>query len=114
MLLCHRTPDRSHYPDVWDLPGGRVEPGESPLQALTRELKEELGVEAHLSEKDAWRTLTYDRLHLRIYLIDDWTGEPNNTAPDEHDEIMWAHPGELADLDLAHSSYRQILDNALT
>lgn len=42
ILLCHRSPDRWWYPDVWDLPGGHVEPGETPAAALRRDL-EELG-----------------------------------------------------------------------
>jgi 8-oxo-dGTP diphosphatase len=44
VLLCHRSGDRRWYPDVWDLPGGHVEDGEPPIQALARELKEELGI----------------------------------------------------------------------
>jgi 8-oxo-dGTP diphosphatase len=43
ILLCHRSPTRRWFPDVWDFPGGHVEPGEAPLQALARELLEELG-----------------------------------------------------------------------
>lgn len=114
MLLCHRTPDRSHYPDVWDLPGGRVEPGESPVEALTRELKEELGIDARPSVKAAWRTLSNEEFQLHIYLIDGWVGEPSNAAPDEHDQIRWTRPGELGDLDLAHPPYKQMLERALT
>ena len=45
MLLCHRSPARLAYPDVWDFPGGHVEPGENPLDALRREVAEELGAE---------------------------------------------------------------------
>ena len=44
VLLCHRSPGRLWYPDVWDLPGGHVEPGEHPGQRPARELSEELGV----------------------------------------------------------------------
>jgi 8-oxo-dGTP diphosphatase len=34
VLLCHRSPDRAWYPDVWDLPGGHIAAGETPLHAL--------------------------------------------------------------------------------
>ena len=41
VLLVHRRPDKRAYPDMWDLPGGLIERGESELGALTRELHEE-------------------------------------------------------------------------
>ncbi len=39
ILLCHRSPRRRWYPDVWDFPGGHVEPGEDPQAALHRLLR---------------------------------------------------------------------------
>ncbi len=44
--MDHRSPERRWFPDVWDLPGGHVEPGEDERTALRRELREEVGVEA--------------------------------------------------------------------
>jgi 8-oxo-dGTP diphosphatase len=45
VLLCHRSPHRQWFPNVWDLPGGHVDAGEQPEEAVRRELLEELGVE---------------------------------------------------------------------
>jgi (d)CTP diphosphatase len=47
LLLARRGPAERH-PGLWELPGGKVEPGETPPEALRRELSEELGVEARI------------------------------------------------------------------
>ena len=54
LLVCQRRRDDSH-PLQWEFPGGKVEPGESPAQALARELREELGVDARIG-KELYRT----------------------------------------------------------
>ena len=55
LLVCQRRRDDSH-PLQWEFPGGKVEPGESPAEALARELREELGVDARIG-KELYRTL---------------------------------------------------------
>lgn len=113
ILLCHRRADRSHYPDVWDLPGGRVEPGETLVATLRRELAEELGILARSSETTPWVTLTDDTLQLHIFVVEDWVGEPANNAPDEHDQIRWVTRDEWDDLILADNAYVDLFDRAL-
>jgi 8-oxo-dGTP pyrophosphatase MutT (NUDIX family) len=53
-LLCERAAGLSRHPGQWGLPGGRVEPGETALQAALRELDEELGVQLGPSEVVGW------------------------------------------------------------
>jgi mutator protein MutT len=112
MLLCHRRPDRTSWPDVWDLPGGHIIGGESTAEALVRELDEELGVQVEAPEGPPWMTLRVGPVELDLYLIDRWHGEPRNTALEEHDDIRWFAADDLKLLDLAHPSYIEILHRA--
>ncbi|SCL51804.1 NUDIX domain-containing protein [Micromonospora chersina] len=106
VLLVHRSPTRRAYPDLWDLPGGHVEAGESELEALAREMREELGV--HIVAECASRLGDLragsgaDAVHLGVWHVGDWVGSPTNRAPDEHDDIAWVGIGELDDLPLVH------------
>lgn len=117
VLLCHRTPRRLYYPDCWDLPGGHVEAGEKPHEALVRELREEVGVTATLGG-NPWThledaTSSDGGLDLRIWAIDQWRGEPRNMAMDEHDALGWFDSSALSGVKLAHSSYLGLLRELL-
>lgn len=100
VLLCHRHPARALFPDVWDLPGGHVEADETPADTLARELAEELGVRVTRSTP-LHTTVDVPGAETHAFVITGWEGEPTNLAPDEHDDIRWATPAELAELDLA-------------
>jgi len=99
VLLVHRSPNKRAYPNVWDLPGGVIEPGESALGALTRELHEELGVQittgsaSHLCRLAAGPT--EEPAVLSAWLVRDWQGTPANVAREEHDDIRWFGLEEL-------------------
>jgi 8-oxo-dGTP diphosphatase len=105
VLLCHRSPRRRWYPDVWDLPGGHVEPGELPGAALARELREELGIDIAVPSGPPVQEVRSDTFDMQIWLIEAWTGSPVNVAPDEHDAIAWFTQDALEELSLAHDSY---------
>ena len=47
-------------------------------------------------------TISDQTLDMRAFLVTRWEGEPVNAAPDEHDDLRWFGPSELADLNLAH------------
>ncbi|MGV9425801.1 NUDIX domain-containing protein [Streptomyces sp. NPDC003656] len=113
VLLCHRSPRRRRYPDVWDLPGGHVEPGELPGAALVRELREELGIEVAVPVGPPMRQVRTDAFDMQIWLIESWTGTPVNVALDEHDAIGWFQGDELGELRLAHDSYLAMFTEAL-
>ncbi|WP_422736817.1 NUDIX domain-containing protein [Micromonospora sp. WMMD729] len=113
VLLCHRSPQRRWYPDVWDMPGGHVEAGELPGEALARELREEVGVDITAPSRPPVHEVHTDTFDMQIWLIEAWTGSPVNAAPDEHDAIGWFTEDELGGLSLAHDSYLALFTRAL-
>src|SRR3972149_4101459 len=78
VLLAERPHDKE-YAGYWEFPGGKIEQGEQPEQALARELHEELGVE--LDVAFPWVTCTYAYPHravrLHFYRVRGWRGEPH-------------------------------------
>ncbi|MCO1596901.1 NUDIX domain-containing protein [Micromonospora sp. RHAY321] len=113
VLLVHRSPTRRAYPDLWDLPGGHVEAGESELQALAREMHEELGVRIvaqSASRLGDWHAGSGDdAVHVGVWRIGDWAGSPTNRAPEEHDDIAWVGIGELGGLPLLFADLAALL-----
>ncbi len=116
VLLAHRRPDKRAYPDVWELPGGLIEAGESELAALTRELDEELGVQIAPGSASHLCRLTAGPADapalLSAWLVRDWQGAPANFAPEEHDDLRWFGLEELPPP--AHELVRTALVKAMT
>lgn len=100
VLMVHRRPERRWYPDCWDLAGGHVEAGESAEQAVIRECAEELGVRIH-DPRPVPMTINNPTIEMHAFVVERWDGEPVNAAPDEHDQLAWFGPSEVADLKLA-------------
>ena len=93
VLLAYRSETKRAYPAVWELPGGVVEHGESELDALARELREELGVHMVTGSASHLCRLTAEPAEapvlLSAWLVPDWEGTPANVAPEEHDDVRW-------------------------
>lgn len=112
VLLVHRHPSRQNYPDCWDLVGGHVEPDELPDQAVRRECLEELGVRIH-NPVPIPMTISNPALELHAFLVTHWDGEPVNAEPEEHDDLRWFHPTDLANLTLANPTGLPNILNAI-
>ena len=112
VLLCHRRPDLAWYPDVWDLPGGHLHPGETPHDALVRECREELGV--HVLDTTPIPVETGDpHVVLHLFAVHSWRGEPVNAAADEHDRIDWFDRHGITALGLADPRYLPLLTDLI-
>ena len=98
VLLARRAPGKRHA-GQWEFPGGRVEPGETPAQALARELKEELGIDAVVGAEAARTRHAYDfgDIELIALLVPRFTGEPSLK---DHDKLAWVEARKLLDYDL--------------
>lgn len=115
VLLGRRSAHRAHFPNVWDVFGGHAERGESPHDAIVRELREEIGVTpTNMSLLDiAQYSGEAESYEYQIYLITAWEGTPENRQPEEHTEIRWVAPEQLQHMLLAHPAYLDLVQRAL-
>jgi 8-oxo-dGTP diphosphatase len=98
ILICRRRADQAH-PLKWEFPGGKVEAGESPGEALRRELREELGIEAEPGIEITRYEFAYpgkNPILLIFFRVTDWRGEVENRI---FEEIIWARLRSLREYD---------------
>jgi len=99
MVLIGQRMSGDRHALKWEFPGGKVEAGETPKQALARELREELGIEAVIGPEIARYEQASRRrtpLLLLFHAIDSYSGEPRGVT---FEQIRWELPAKLVEYD---------------
>ncbi len=111
VLICQRTKHQS-MPLKWEFPGGKIETGEQPRDALWRELDEELGIDAVIGDEVARLCHTYSRggtVELRFFVVAEYGGEVDNRI---FRDVRWVSRKELPDYDFLDADATLVQDLA--
>ena len=100
MLLIAKRKPTGRLPNLWELPGGKVEPDETPEECLQREIKEEFDINVSVGEYLGSNTHTYDfgTIELMAYRT---IWEDGDLILKDHEEIRWVFAHELDQFDFA-------------
>ena len=118
VLLARRSPHRAAYAGLWSFPGGHQEPGETLIEALVREVQEEVGVTpttcefiGTISDPNAPET---DPATYHMYGVTAWEGGEPTLFSNEHTELQWfAVVAASALPDLALEEYRPLFTDLM-
>jgi len=111
LLVCQRTRHQT-MPLKWEFPGGKIEEGEQPRDALRRELDEELGIVAIVGDELARIQHEYPNggmVELRFFIVRDFQGEIENRI---FRDIQWAVPQDLPKFDFLEADLSLVNDLA--
>jgi 8-oxo-dGTP diphosphatase len=102
-VLLTQRPQHKQLGGLWEFPGGKVEPGEAPEDALIRELKEELAltVEPDALDPYAFASHAYPDFHLLmpLYIVARWEGDPK-LDPSAAQAMAWVQTRDLRNFEM--------------
>jgi 8-oxo-dGTP diphosphatase len=110
--LVGQRPEGASLARTWEFPGGKIELGESPEEALARELSEELGIQAEIGPLKFAASHTYGKTGILFlfFEVKYWKGQ---IKPQQHLDLRWVSPKELGGLELPEANSKflnQILE----
>jgi 8-oxo-dGTP diphosphatase len=111
VLVCQRTRHQT-MPLKWEFPGGKIEDGEQPRDALRRELDEELGISARIGEEVARIRHDYRNgggIELRFYVVREFKGELDNRI---FRDVQWAKRSKLPQYDFLEADLELVKELA--
>jgi 8-oxo-dGTP diphosphatase len=111
ILVCQRTRHQV-MPLKWEFPGGKIETGEQPRDALRRELEEELGIDATIGDEVARIQHNYKgggAVELRFYVVHEYRGEIENRI---FQDLQWSERKNLPDYDFLEADLELVKDLA--
>ena len=111
LLICQRTRHQP-MPLKWEFPGGKIEPGEQPREALRRELEEELAIRAQIGDEVVRVRHNYKNggaVELQFFRVEEYEGEIENLV---FRDVRWVERAELPQYDFLEADLTLVRDLA--